>query len=190
MKNSILDVQLAVKGWMSVFIAQVRSATGKTFTRSIEHHGDATAVLPYDPERRVALVISQFRIPVEYSHPGTANVLEAIAGLTETDGPEASARREALEEAGVRIAALEKIGDCWSMLAVSTERINLFLAQYRLADRIETGGGLAHENEEIDIHEMPLRELAQHLQTNAGIDMKLLVLVQALQIRQPELFVE
>jgi nudix-type nucleoside diphosphatase (YffH/AdpP family) len=189
-RNSIIEVQLAVKGWMSVFIAQVRSATGQIFTRSIEHHGDATAVLPYDPERRVALVISQFRIPVEYSYPGSANVLEAIAGLTETDGPEASARREAMEEAGVRIDELEKVGDCWSMLAVSTERINLFLAPYRRADRIEAGGGLANENEEIDVHEMPLLELAQHLKANAGIDMKLLVLVQALRLRRPDLFGE
>ena len=190
MRNSILDVRVALKGWMTVFIANIRTAAGQTYSRSIEHHGDAVAVLPYDEERRVALVISQFRIPVEYSCPGTDNVLEVIAGLTENGDAEASVRREAMEEAGVRIGALDKIANCWSMLAVSTERIDMFLAPYRSADRVEAGGGLASENEKIDIYEMPLRHLAQHIRTNVGVDMKLLVLMQALQISKPDLFVQ
>jgi 8-oxo-dGTP pyrophosphatase MutT (NUDIX family) len=110
--------------------------------------------------------------------------------LTENNDAEGSARREAMEEAGLRVVALDKVADCWSMLAVSTERIDLFLAPYRAADRVETGGGLAAENEEIEIYEMPLRDLADHMQTTVGVDMKLLALVQALQIRRPDLFAQ
>lgn len=183
-----MDVRVVLDGWMKVLIANVRSRTGQTFTRHIEHHGDAVAVLPYDEERRVALVISQFRIPVEHALPGTENLIEPIAGLNEDDDAEACARREAMEEAGIRLGALEKVANCWSMLAVSTEQLVLFLAPYRFADRVERGGGIAAENEEIDVYEITLRELAERIRTNTSVDMKLLALVQALQIRRPDLF--
>lgn len=188
MKNSIVDVRIVVDGWMQVFLANVKSATGQLFTRHIEHHGNAVAVLPYDDERRVALVISQFRTPVEHVSPGTENIIEPIAGVNGDDDAEACARREAMEEAGVRLGALEKVANCWSMLAVSTEQLVLYLAPYRAVDRVASGGGLADENEEIDVHEMTLETLADHVQTASAVDMKLLALVQALQIRRPDLF--
>jgi nudix-type nucleoside diphosphatase (YffH/AdpP family) len=188
MKSSIVGVRIVVDGWMKVFLADVKSATGQLFTRHIEHHGDAVAVLPYDDERRVALVISQFRTPVEHVSPGADNIIEPIAGVNDDGDAEACARREAMEEAGVRLGTLEKIANCWSMLAVSTERLELYLAPYRAADRVASGGGLAHENENIDVHEMSLATLADHVRTASTVDMKLLALAQALQIRRPDLF--
>lgn len=190
MKNSIVDVRIVVDGWMKVFLADVKSATGQLFTRHIEHHGDAVAVLPYDDERRVALVISQFRTPVEHVSPGADNVIEPIAGVNDDGDAEACARREAMEEAGVRLGTLEMVATCWSMLAVSTERLVLYLAPYRPADRVASGGGLAHENEDIDVDvdEISLATLADHVRTASTVDMKLLALVQALQIRRPDLF--
>lgn len=190
MKNSIVDVRIVVDGWMKVFLADVKSATGQLFTRHIEHHGDAVAVLPYDDERRVALVISQFRTPVEHVLPGADNVIEPIAGVNDDGDAEACARREAMEEAGVRLGTLEMVATCWSMLAVSTERLVLYLAPYRPADRVASGGGLAHENEDIDVDvdEISLATLADHVRTASTVDMKLLALVQALQIRRPDLF--
>ena len=73
--------------------------------REIEDHGRATAVLPYDPTRRVALLVEQFRTPAFYA-AGVTSVLEVPAGLLDESEPEEGARREAFEETGIAGLAL------------------------------------------------------------------------------------
>ena len=51
------------------------------------------------------------------------------------EAPEACARREAMEELGVRLETLEPVSRVWSSPGVSSERISLYLAPYGLADR-------------------------------------------------------
>jgi hypothetical protein len=50
------------KGWNTFGIATVTGPDGSHFERALEHHGDAACVLPYDPDRRVALLVRQMRI--------------------------------------------------------------------------------------------------------------------------------
>jgi nudix-type nucleoside diphosphatase (YffH/AdpP family) len=187
-KHRIVSSRTVFEGWLKLIIAKVKSPSGNVYEREIEIHGSAVAVLPYDPDRRMAIVIRQFRPPVEFLSPGSSYIVEAIAGIQDEDDAKDCARREAMEEAGVRLQDLETVSRCWVMPGVSTETIECFLAPYSSVDRIASGGGLAHENEEIEVHEWPLRELADHLTSGAIVDIKLLVLVQALQARRPELF--
>ena len=159
-----------------------------TFTREIEQHGDAVAVLPYDPERRVALLVTLPRAPVLFRGE-PSDFLEAPAGLIDTgEQPADAARREALEEVGVGLGALEPAGQTWSLCGISTEQMSLFLAPYRAADRTGTGGGLAVEHENITVSEVPLAELQKLADANALVDMKTLALVQTLRLRHPHLF--
>ena len=106
---SIDHVETAYAGWGQYLIATVRLADGAIVRREIEHHGAAACVLPYDPARKTAILVRQFRAPVFYI-AGAAETLEAIAGIIETESPVECARREALEEAGVRLQTLEPVG--------------------------------------------------------------------------------
>ena len=187
-KHRIVSVRTVFEGWTKVIIAKITAPSGHSFEREIESHGSAAAVLPYDPDRRVAIVISQFRAPVDYLFPGSSQLIEAVAGINDEGDAQDCARREAMEEAGVRLRVLENVSRCWSMPGLSTETIECFLAPYSIDDRVTAGGGLAAENEEIEVHEWPLRDLAAHMTSGTIVDMKLLVLVQALQVRRPELF--
>jgi hypothetical protein len=74
------------------------------------------------------------------------------------------------------------------MPGVSTERMTLYLAEYRAKDRVGDGGGVAHEDEEVRVVELGLKELAALMAADGVVDMKTLALVQALQLRRPELF--
>ena len=86
------------------------------------------------------------------------------------------------------MAALEHVVDAWTMPGVSTERIDLYLAEYGASDRVTSGGGLAHEDEDIEVVEMPLAELAGLMDSGGLVDMKTLVLALALRARRPDLF--
>ncbi|QGY02645.1 NUDIX hydrolase [Methylobacterium mesophilicum SR1.6/6] len=189
MAPRIGGVRLVHEGWARYLVAEVMQNDGTRMSREIEDHGRAVAVLPYDPDRRVATLVSQFRAPVLYAG-GPPSHVEVPAGLLDEGAPEDEARREAMEETGLRLTRLEFVVSAWSMPGISTERMDLFLAAYGAADRTGMGGGLAAEGEAVAVHEIPLPELAAMSRRGALTDMKSLTLLFALQLRRPDLFAD
>ena len=190
MKPVVVKLERTHKRWTTMSIATIRMPDGRILSRDVEDHGCAAAVLPYDPSRRTALLVEQLRA-AQLVSVGATHSLEAIAGLVEgEDDPAATAKREALEEGGLRLGALEHVASAWSMPGVSTERMTLYLAEYRAEDRVADGGGVAHEDEEVRVVEMSLKDLAAWMAAEGFVDMKTLVLFQALRLRRPELFDE
>lgn len=187
MDIEITNLEVKHDGFARFLIAEMRGRDGGTVHREIEDHGRAVSVLPYDPARRHAILIRQFRAPVFYAS-GQTQVLEAIAGLVEGPDPAACARREALEEAGLMLNELEHISTGWSMPGISTERMDLYLAPYRESDRVGPGGGLASEHEDITVVEVTLKKLAEMADRAEIADIKALLLIQTLRLRHPELF--
>lgn len=183
----IKEIATLYEGWRKLLKFTVQMPDGRTMVREVLNSQDAAAVLPYDPERRKVILVRQFRVPVMHVE-GHADLLEAVAGMLDGGGPEECARREAMEEAGLRLDRLEPVGRAWSAPGITTERLHLFLARYSAADRVGEGGGIAEEHEEIEVLEIGVDELAGMLERNAIVDMKTLILVQALRIRHPELF--
>jgi nudix-type nucleoside diphosphatase (YffH/AdpP family) len=184
---AILAIKTLHEGFSTFSVAQVRLSDGTVVSREIEDHGDAVAVLPYDPERRTALLVRLFRPPPLYKGE-PSELVEAPAGLVDPgEAPEDTARREAHEETGVRLDALDFVGRLWSTPGISTERIGLYLGACSFEGRGE-GGGKAGEHEGITVLEIPLAELAGRVERGQIDDLKLLALAQALRLRKPELF--
>lgn len=174
-------------GWSRFLVAEITLEDGSRIKREIEDHGRAVAVLPYDPIRRVALLVEQFRPPT-FLAAGITSLLEVPAGLLDEADPEDGARREADEEAGVTLRDLEHVTSGWSMPGISTEQIDLYLAPYDAADRHGVGGGLTEEQENIGVREIDLVGLAAMSDAGAITDIKTLMLVFALRLRHPSLF--
>jgi nudix-type nucleoside diphosphatase (YffH/AdpP family) len=188
MSAAIVSTDVKHRGWSVFLVATIRLPNGHAITRSIEDHGNAVALLPYDPARRTAILVRQLRAPALYAGK-EPYVLEAVAGrVDDGEEPEHSARRETREEAGLALRAIERIATAWAMPGVSTEQMDLFLAEYAESDRVSPGGGIDDEHENIEVIEMPLAELAAMTDSGALQDMKALVLVQTLRLRRPALF--
>lgn len=187
MKPQIVERSIGYTGYLTVERLRVKLADGTVVPRDIETHGDAAAVLPYDPERQCALVVRLFRAPV-FCVTNEVIVEEACAGMIEGETDEAAARREAYEELGVSLHGLERVARIWSSPGVSTERQSLFLASYVAADRVAKGGGIAGDHEGITVVERSLEQLALDLDQARIVDGKLVTLILALRLRRPELF--
>jgi nudix-type nucleoside diphosphatase (YffH/AdpP family) len=188
MTQKILDKRPLYSGFTKLFSVTIEDEHGARFEREIEDHGVAVAVLPYDPERRMAVFVRLPRAPLLYK-TGQPLSLEAPAGMVDGEDAEAAARREAMEETGLRLGKLEPVATAWSSPGLSCERVSLYLARYSAADRVAEGGGLAVEHENITVVEMPLAELSALIDRQGIADMKTLALVFALKLRHPELFI-
>ncbi|HMO30420.1 NUDIX hydrolase [Enterovirga sp.] len=184
----ITKVEALYEGWGQYLLAVVTKPDGRQIRREVESHGDAAAVLAYDPRRRTALLARQLRVPMLLA-AGITETLEVAAGLIDGDEePEACIRREAAEELGLTLRDLEPVVTMMTMPGLSTERIHLFLAAYGAEDRTGEGGGLASEEEDVTIAEMSLAELAALADRGELADAKTLVLLQTLRLRRPGLF--
>ncbi len=154
----------------------------QTLTRETYERGDAATVLPYDPERGTVLLVRQFRFAAARpDHDGT--LIETIAGMLDGGEPEATVRREAEEEAGVALHDITKVFSLFMSPGAFTERLTLFTAAYRAADRRRKGGGLASEGEDIEVLELPLAEALDLARSGAIHDAKTVILLQHLAMR-------
>ena len=190
MSFGIVSVRPIYQGWGRFMTAKVRLQDGTVADRQIEDHGTSVAVLPYDVERKVALLVCQPRTAATFASGGQAEgILEAIAGRREDRGQDTDeARREAQEEAGVDLIELERVASVWSSPEVSTERVTVFLAVYTAQDRRSAGGGLVAEGESIAVVELALAELAAMADAGRLTDMKTMLLTQTLRLKRPDLF--
>jgi nudix-type nucleoside diphosphatase (YffH/AdpP family) len=187
MSARILEVRTIYEGWGKFLKAKIELANGETVEREIEDHGRAVVVLPYDPQRRIVILVRQMRSPVLLAG-GDAYSLEAPAGSLDEADPQMCARREALEEAGLRLGALEPVVRAWAMPGVSTEQLDMFLAPFYADDRVAAGGGLDDEQEYIEVVEMACVELAAMMDSGRLLDLKTLTLALTLRLRHPDLF--
>ena len=187
MAPRIVDVRLVYDGWAKISIATAEMENGRRFERLMEDHGSGICVLPYDPTRKVATLVRQFRAPVCAKAERT-DLLEAPAGLTDGEEPETAALRELFEETGLRVPVVDLVATLWTMPGISTERMDLFLARYSESDRVGSGGGHASEFEDITVVEIPLPQLAAMAEGGMIEDLKTFGLVQTLRLRQPTLF--
>ena len=90
----ILSTRSLYDGWTSLRLVRVRLDSGEVVNREVEDHGDAVAVLPYDPVRRMAMLIRIMRAPA-LLRAGRAALFECPAGLLDEADPAEAARREA-----------------------------------------------------------------------------------------------
>jgi nudix-type nucleoside diphosphatase (YffH/AdpP family) len=187
MGPKIIECKIVYSGYLTVEKLRVQVADGAIVSRELERHGNAAAVLPYDIERRCALVAHLFRAPV-FRETGAEALEEACAGMIEREDEESAARREAREELGVSLRNMELVARIWSSPGVSTERQSLFLAPYAPGDRTGVGGGVVGEHECITVVERPLSEILHDIEQGSVTDGKLVTLMFALRLRRPELF--
>lgn len=131
-----------------------------TMTRAGLHSGDAVTLLPYDPVRDRVLLVEQFRFgPLMRGDP-LPWCLEAVAGRIDPgETPDAAARREAEEEAGITLQQLLPIASHYPSPGALSEYLFSFIGLCDLPHLTTGQGGLAAEHEDIRTHVLPFADL-------------------------------
>ncbi|MDJ0627265.1 MAG: NUDIX domain-containing protein [Rhodobacter sp.] len=128
--------------------------------------GDAVTVLPYDPVRDRVMLIEQFRFGPYVRGDRCPWSLEPIAGRIDAgETPEACARREAGEEAGLALDRLEPVARYYPSPGAVTEYLFSYVGIADLTDGVAGLGGVEDESEDIRSILMSFDALMQLLTT-------------------------
>jgi nudix-type nucleoside diphosphatase (YffH/AdpP family) len=154
----------------------------KPVRRLVFERGDAAAAILFNRDSQKVLLIEQFRYPTYEKGPGW--IQEIVAGVIKPDEkPEEAMRREIEEEVGYRVQQLTPISTFYVSPGGTSERIFLYYAEVGDGDRVSDGGGLADENEDVQLVEYSRSDLAQALACGQFQDAKTIIAVQWLQLQ-------
>lgn len=167
-------------------------------TLEVVQRGDSVAALLFDPDRRVVILVDQFRLPT--SRPFRSDValqsgprdlagvyddgwlLETVAGSlrasltnpTVIESPEDCLRREILDEVGYFVAELQLVARFYPSPGGSNEQIRLYFAEVANWQKQTEGGG-DKKSEFIRPVEMELDEFLLRHVRQEFLDAKLIL---------------
>jgi GDP-mannose pyrophosphatase NudK len=154
-----------------------------THEREAYDRGNGAAILLYNTEMQTVILTRQFRLPTYINGNADGMLIEVCAGQLEKDNPEDCIRKETAEETGYSISKVEKVMEAYMSPGSVTEVIYFFIATYTADMKQHAGGGLAHEQEDIEVLELPFEKTLQMIDTGKIKDGKTIMLLQYLRLK-------
>jgi len=158
----------------------IQQANGnwESHTREAYDRGNGATILLYNKAKETVILTRQFRMPTYLNGNDSGMMIEACAGLLDQDNPEDCIRKETEEETGYRISNVEKIFECYMSPGSVTEILYFFIAEYDDEMKVNEGGGLDHEQENIEVLELKFQEALKMIKTGEIKDAKTIMLLQ------------
>lgn len=185
MKNPTIKIQkteLLSDNWYLLnkvtFDYQKKDDSWITQKREVYDRGNGAAILLYNTLQKTVILTRQFRLPTYLNGNKSGMMIEVCAGLLDQDNPEQCIIRETEEETGYRISTVKKVMETYMSPGAVTEILYLFVGEYDESMKVSDGGGVAHEQENIDVIEMSFEEAYAMIEFGQMQDAKTIMLLQ------------
>ncbi|MEK6479845.1 GDP-mannose pyrophosphatase NudK [Catalinimonas sp. 4WD22] len=163
---------------------QLSNGQWESHTREAYDRGNGATILLYHPPNRTVILTRQFRLPTYINGNQSGFLIETCAGLLDKDNPEDCIKKEVEEETGYRVDKVEKVFEAYMSPGSVTEILYFFLAEYSEDMKVNDGGGLAKEQENIEVLEFPLEKAFDMIRTGEIRDGKTIMLLQYLKLHK------
>jgi len=151
--------------------------------REAYDRGNGATILLYNQELQSIILTEQFRLPTYLNGNTTGMLIEACAGLLDKDNPEDCIKRETEEETGYKVSDVRKVFEVYMSPGSVTEILYFFVAAYDKSMKVNEGGGVAHEEENINVLELPFEKALEMIDTGEIKDAKTIMLLQHLRLK-------
>ncbi|WP_136481171.1 NUDIX domain-containing protein [Cognatitamlana onchidii] len=146
--------------------------------REVYDRGDGAGILLYNTTKKTVILTKQFRMPTFLNDNKDGFLIEVCAGMLDKDNPEACIIRETEEEVGYRLKAVKKVYEAYSSPGVMTEKMHFFIGEYEDHMKVNNGGGLDSEQEDIEVLEWSFQKAKDMLNKGEIEDTRTIVLLQ------------
>lgn len=185
-KIEILQTDLLSDNWYILnkitFKYYKEDQTVETHIREVYDRGNGAGILLYNKIQKTVILIRQFRLPSYLNGNETGMMIEVCAGLLDKDNPEQCIIREVEEETGYRVETVHKVFETYVSPGAVTEILHLFIGEYNPSMKVSQGGGIASEQENIEVLEVPFVEAIAMIERGEIRDSKTIMLLQYAQI--------
>lgn len=139
---------------------------------------DAVAILVYHTQKDAYILVRQMRYPPTH-HGIDPWMTEIVAGgITPGEDEEEAGIREVIEETGYQPLSMKRIMRFYVSPGIMSERITLFYAEVDESSRLNNGGGLLNEDEDIELVWVPKSAANEWLSQQAIGDSKTIIALQ------------
>lgn len=183
----ILETKILSDNWyvLKKITYEYTKKDGTILTQSREAYdrGNGATILLYNQERKTIILTRQFRLPTFVNGNQTGMLIEACAGLLDKDNAEDCIRRETEEETGYKIKDVRKIFEAYMSPGSVTEMLYFFIAAYAKEMKVAEGGGVEHEEENIEVLELHIDEAMKMVERGEIKDGKTIMLLQYIKLK-------
>ena len=151
-------------------------------TREAYDRGNGATILLYNKEQKTVILTQQFRLPTFVNGNESGMLIEACAGLLDKDNPEDCIKRETEEETGYKIKDVRKIFEAYMSPGSVTEILYFFIAEYSKEMKVASGGGIEHEEENIEVLEINVNDALKMIENGEIKDGKTIMLLQYIKL--------
>jgi nudix-type nucleoside diphosphatase (YffH/AdpP family) len=149
-----------------------------TQKREVYDRGNGAAILLYNTKQKTVILTRQFRLPTYLNGNDSGMMIEVCAGLLDEDHPEQCIIRETEEETGYRVSSVRKVFESYMSPGAVTEILYFFVGEYNESMKVSEGGGVEHEQENIDVLEFTFDEAYSMIESGEIKDAKTIMLLQ------------
>ncbi len=161
-----------------------KDGTWETQSREAYDRGNGATILLYNKELKKVILTRQFRLPTYINGNKEGYLIEACAGLLDENNAEDCIRKETQEETGYQINKVQKVFEAYMSPGSVTEILYFFIAEYTHDMQVSAGGGLAVEQENIEVLELAFDKAYDMIQSGEIQDGKTIMLLQYLKLQK------
>ncbi|MFA6468539.1 MAG: GDP-mannose pyrophosphatase NudK [Bacteroidota bacterium] len=155
-----------------------RDGSKQTQSRETYDRGNGATILLYNKAQKTVILTRQFRLPTFVNGNENGMLIEACAGLLDKDNAEDCIKRETEEETGYKVSSVQKIFEAYMSPGSVTELLHFFIAEYSKEMKFGKGGGVEHEEENIEVLEIGIEQALKLIDKGEIKDGKTIMLLQ------------
>jgi len=186
-KLEILKTEILSDNWYTLrkitYAYVKKDGTTQIQSREAYDRGNGATILLYNRDLKTVILTRQFRLPSFINGNDTGMMIEACAGLLDKDNAEDCIKRETEEETGYKVTGVKKIFEVYMSPGSVTEILHFFIAEYAKSMKVHEGGGIEHEEEDIEVLELHVDEAMKMIDTGEIKDGKTIILLQYIKLQ-------
>lgn len=186
-KIKVTETKLLSDNWYILnkvtFDYEMKDGKIESHIREVYDRGNGAAILLYNTLKKTVILTRQFRLPTFLNGNKTGMMIEVCAGLLDQDNAEQAVIRETEEETGYRLKKVQKVIETYMSPGSVTEILYLFIGEYDETMKVNDGGGLDAEQENIEVLEYTFDEAYAMIESGEITDAKTILLLQHAKIK-------